>query len=173
MKEFFLEEQKFNFLWIQAGLIFAGLFLLCIFGFGINQQVFHGKPFGDNPMSDSGLVLTFFLLLLFFIALTVLFRTSKLIIKVDMEAINFRFVPFHKKFHQLYKSEIENFASITYNPVGDYGGWGIRNGRKGKAYNISGNKGILIRLKSGKTILFGTQRPDAFLHALKKMMGTD
>ena len=42
----------------------------------------------------------------------------------------------------------------------DYGGWGIKYGLKGLAYNISGNFGIQLELKSGSKILIGTQKPD-------------
>jgi hypothetical protein len=47
-----------------------------------------------------------------------------------------------------------------YNPIKDYGGWGIRWGsfRKGNAYNMSGNMGLQLVFKDGKKLLFGTQR---------------
>lgn len=48
----------------------------------------------------------------------------------------------------------------TYSPIREYGGWGFRQalGEKGKAYNVKGNKGIQIQLKTGKNILIGTQK---------------
>ena len=40
----------------------------------------------------------------------------------------------------------------------DYGGWGIRYGRKGKgkAYSVSGNSGVLLTFNNNKTILIGS-----------------
>jgi hypothetical protein len=56
---------------------------------------------------------------------------------------------------------------ITYRPIIDYGGWGVRFGRKGMAYNVSGNIGLLISRKNGKTILIGTQKPDEMKEKLE------
>jgi hypothetical protein len=53
---------------------------------------------------------------------------------------------------------IEKYEVITYDPILDYGGWGIKYNRHGKAYNVSGNKGLQLYLKNGKRILIGTQK---------------
>ena len=47
-----------------------------------------------------------------------------------------------------------------YNPLGEYGGWGIKGigSRFGKAYNVKGDKGLQLVRKDGKKILIGTQR---------------
>ena len=52
---------------------------------------------------------------------------------------------------------IHEAHAITYSPLKDYGGWGIRYGRKGKAYNVSGNKGVMLSMKDGKAIMIGSQ----------------
>ena len=36
-------------------------------------------------------------------------------------------------------------------------GWGIRYGLKGKAYNVSGNMGVLIKFSDGTRLLIGSQ----------------
>lgn len=42
---------------------------------------------------------------------------------------------------------------------GFVGGWGIRLWTKyGTVYNVSGNKGLFIKLKNGKTMVIGTQK---------------
>lgn len=47
----------------------------------------------------------------------------------------------------------------TYSPIKEYGGWGYRITLKnGKAFNVTGNKGIQLVLKSGKKLLIGTQQ---------------
>ena len=53
--------------------------------------------------------------------------------------------------------DIEECYVRQYSPLREYGCWGIRFGLNGKAYNVKGNKGIQVKLKSGKKILFGTQ----------------
>lgn len=56
--------------------------------------------------------------------------------------------------------------SVIYNPIGDWGGWGIRYNSRGRAYNMYGNEGVEVTLKNGKVILFGTQRPDELYNAI-------
>ena len=87
--------------------------------------------------------------------------------------VYFRFVPFHRTFHKIPVEEIKYFLAKTYSPVKEFGGWGIRRGFKGgRAYNVSGHKGVQLELTNGKKILFGSQRPDAFVQAIEKIIAT-
>jgi hypothetical protein len=69
----FKEIQKFREPWIWVGLVATGLITTGIFGAGIYIQICRGQKFGNNPMSDRGLMLVFILTLLLFIALILLF----------------------------------------------------------------------------------------------------
>ena len=55
----------------------------------------------------------------------------------------------------------------TYSPVIEYGGWGMRYGRNGTAFNVRGNVGIQIVKKDGKRILIGTQLEKDAMKALE------
>lgn len=168
--ELYKEEQRFGNGWIKAGLILAGLSMFGFFGFGFYQQLILDKPFGDNPMSNTGLVVTFILVFLLYCFVFYLLQFARLITQIDSNGINYRFVPFHFKFYQIKKEEIDSFKLVTYRPIRDYGGWGIRYGKNGKAYNVTGNQGLIIQLHKGKTILLGTQRPEALNRAMTRMM---
>jgi hypothetical protein len=39
----------------------------------------------------------------------------------------------------------------------EYGGWGIKYGKMGKAYNVSGNRGVQLEFTDGKRLLIGSQ----------------
>lgn len=67
--------------------------------------------------------------------------------------------------------EIERIYARTYRPLLEYGGWGIRRGKSGTAYNMRGNQGIQIELRNGRKILIGTQQPEAFLDAVRAAAG--
>ena len=60
------------------------------------------------------------------------------------------------------RSEINSAIIRNYDPIGDYGGWGIKGGllwgKKGKSVTISGDIGIQLKLKNGKLLLIGTQK---------------
>ncbi len=59
------------------------------------------------------------------------------------------------------------FEKTTYRPLIDYGGWGIRYGRKGTAYTVSGNQGIQIVFNTSRKLILGSQMPDAFEDAIQ------
>ena len=95
---------------------------------------------------------------------------AKLRVKINKQGIFYQFFPFHFKSHQINFDEIKTMQAITYSPIKDYGGWGIRYSFRGTAYNVFGNKGIQIELKSGKRILFGSQRAEEFEAILKEFI---
>ena len=61
-------------------------------------------------------------------------------------------------------------TAVTYSPLWDYGGWGIRCGRKGIAYNVSGDRGVQLELERGRPILIGSQRAEELARAIEERM---
>jgi len=103
----------------------------------------------------------------------VLFLVLQLRTRVDESGVYYRFVPIHFQVLRIGWEEIDRIFIRQYRPLAEYGGWGIRLGigGKGKAYNVKGNMGLQIVLKTGKRILIGTQNPDElqqFLDGLVK-----
>src|SRR5690606_7151954 len=87
--------------------------------------------------------------------------------EVRADRICIRFFPIHLRYRCWSWEEIASIDVREYSPLREYGGWGIRLGAKGWAYNVSGRIGVQLILKSGKRILIGTQEPDAFLAAVQ------
>ncbi|MGH2473364.1 MAG: hypothetical protein ACRDG6_13420 [Candidatus Limnocylindria bacterium] len=56
-------------------------------------------------------------------------------------------------------AEIVGVEVRRYNPLLEYGGWGVRLGPKGWAYMTSGNEGVQLRLRKGLPVLIGSMRP--------------
>ena len=67
-------------------------------------------------------------------------------------------------------ADITHFEARTYRPIREYGGWGVRRGAGGMAYNVSGNRGVEFRLADGKSLLIGSQRPEELALALQTRM---
>lgn len=130
--------------------------VLSIFGYGIYTQIIVGKTLGNHPMSNGGLIVATSLVTLLLGLILTLFLTMKLETRIDREGIAYRFYPFIQKWERIDWEKIAHCEVITYNPIKDYGGWGIRYGHRGKAYNVRGNKGLLISFQSGKKLLIGT-----------------
>lgn len=169
----FKETQKFRQIWLWILLITTALFTTGIFGIGIYRQIFEGQKFGNNPMSDSGLIIVFTLVLLLNVAVLLLFGLSKMTVVIDKTGLEYRFFPFHSSTHHIYWEMIENLKIIKYDPVKDYGGWGVKLNKHGKAYTLSGNKGLLVYLKSGKRILIGTQKDLELTNFLTKFSNSN
>lgn len=148
MEYLFVENQKFNQWWIWLVLLLAPILSII--------------PFNENEINYYAFLITS--------AFPLFVCVFQLRVKINEEGLNYQFFPFHLKSHTIKLHEIEKFRALQYRPIGDYGGWGIRRGFKGKAYNISGNKGVKIYLKNGKSILFGSQKHIEFDKALKEIM---
>lgn len=70
-------------------------------------------------------------------------------------------------------AKIQEVRPITYRPIRDAGGWGLRFGRfEGRFcqyWNARGNRGVLVVLTDGLVVL-GSQEPDALAEAIRNAM---
>lgn len=157
----FKEEQQFRQPWIWA------LIFVCVaplWYFVIRLVLMSSPPPGRTPPK----AVIFIMWLFLGVGLPVLFYYMKLITEVRKDALYVRFFPLHFKFIKVEYNDLETFNPRKYNPIMEYGGWGIRYGFKnGKAYNVSGNMGMQLVFKDGKKLLIGTQQPEKFNTALK------
>lgn len=55
-------------------------------------------------------------------------------------------------------SDIQSAEAVTFDPERDYGGYGIRSNREGKAYIAAGRQGVRLKLANGATFVVGSQR---------------
>lgn len=150
----FQERQYFRQWWFIAILVIVmGLAI-----YGMIQQVVFDQPWGNNPMSNSGFIVL--MILLFFLFGSIFMM--RLETNIDSQGIKFGFHPFQRKRIFYAWNDIAEINVIQYSPLKEYGGWGWRISLtgKGQAYNVSGNKGIQVKLKNGKQRLIGTQRPE-------------
>jgi len=165
---FYTEEQRFHQPWIWLGLGVAVLSLIPLW-YGLYVQLVEGVPWGDRPSSDEVLALTVIGTTVVILGITVVFFNARLVVSIDAEGLDYRFIPFHRRVHTIPWSEVSRVYLRTYRPILEYGGWGIRFGTGGKAYNVSGTDGLQLELKTGKKILIGTRNPveiGAMLHQI-------
>ncbi len=149
----FSEKQRFNQVWIW--LVLAGS--NATFLYGLYKQLVLHTPFGDNPMSDTALIISASLMLLF----SVLIRWVSLQTIINAQGIYVRFYPFQRSYRAFPWEAVTTIQVRTYDPIGEYGGWGYRIGfgEVGKAYNVAGNQGIQLILEDQSRFLIGTQKP--------------
>ncbi|MGQ9559197.1 MAG: DUF6141 family protein [Candidatus Oleimicrobiaceae bacterium] len=131
-------------------------------------QIFMRRPVGDHPAPDVVVVLVW---LIFGVGAVVFFWRARLMTEVRPDGLYVRFVPFHGRYKRYAFSTIRRFEACTYRPLWEYGGWGIRCGRNGKAYNVSGNRGLQLEFTDGKRLLIGSQQPEALVRAVQEASG--
>jgi hypothetical protein len=142
--ENYYEVQKFNKWWMK--LILAIPLLIFIIGIALGKN----QSEQGTPMLISSVVVVF---------VAVLFYFTKLETRLDETGITIRFFPFQRVYYYVKWEELESVQVRKYKPIMEYGCWGLRYSfRNGKAYNISGNQGLQLVLKSGKKFLIGTQK---------------
>lgn len=130
-------------------------------------QVITGREVGDRPAPDWLVALIW---LLAGLGLPLLIVSARLVVEVRGDGLYFRYHPFHRRSHHIAFGEIEKAEARSYRPILEYGGWGIRWGRGGKAYNVKGNRGVQLELASGKRILFGSQKAEELAAAITSLM---
>ena len=87
---FFKEEQKLKFVWI---FLFLAILSFIFLFYALFQQLILHKPWGSEPMPDSGLILVNIIIPLFLFSFYLIFRNSKLIIEVKEDGIYLRYPP--------------------------------------------------------------------------------
>lgn len=147
MNYLFEENQKFTQWWLWVILL--------------SFPIMSVGPFDENEINGYHVLIG--------LAIPLLFYLIELRIKVNEDGLHYQFFPFHIKSHTIKLEDIEKFKATEYSPLKEYGGWGIKYGFKGKAYNVSGNKGVKILLKNGSNIMFGSQKYKELEKALKQV----
>ncbi|WP_455209831.1 DUF6141 family protein [Kaarinaea lacus] len=164
----FQEIQRFTQRWFWIILIFVMLTLVGVFANGMIEQLMHGNPWGVRPVTNSTLMIIGGAVVVFSTSMVYLFYTLRLITEVKEEGLYIRFYPFRTKVIPF--NTIQSCEARTYNPLSEYGGWGIKYGRSGWAYNIIGDRGVQLVLNNGKRILIGSQKAEELANAIKRFM---
>jgi hypothetical protein len=158
MKEEFVfyESQRLNQWWFFLLLLAINALFIC----GCIIQLGTGKPWGNNPMSDNMLIIVTVLVILF----TISFFFIRLDTVINEEGIFIKIFPFFLRYKFFPWNNISKAYIRKYNPVLEYGGWGIRfkfssTLNANVAYSMSGNIGLQLELINGKRILIGTCKP--------------
>lgn len=166
-------EKQYPPLWlVRIPLIGIGI-MLCIFCI---LQIGFNKSIGNNPMSNVELAI----LTIFFILFSLLFSSCNLQTNINKDGVYIKYFPFHLKYKYYSWESIERSQIIRYNPLKEFGGWGIKTSifrfqnfriKKSKniCYTISGNKGLELTMKDGKRVVIGTQKPNDLEEALVKL----
>jgi hypothetical protein len=168
---YYVEVQRFRQPWLWGLLLVTCLPVAVVMLYGLWVQLVRGEPWGNQPLSDTGLVIVVGLTLLVLIGVIALLIGLTLVVRVERGHLRVRFRPFARR--DIPFGEIERWEVRNYRPLAEYGGWGLRWGgrERGWAYTVSGNRGVRLELAGGKALLLGSQRPEELAAALAQATG--
>ncbi|WJE15085.1 DUF6141 family protein [Halobacillus sp. ACCC02827] len=137
-----------------------------IFWYAFIQQILLGVPLGDQPMTDSGLILAW---VVFGILLPLFSLKVNMTTQVRDDGVYVKLFPFHLRYRKFLHADIEKVSSIRVRSLVRFGGWGIRVNFSGeKLYNTGGREGVELILKSGEVVVIGSRKAEALAAAVQK-----
>lgn len=150
----FEEQQQFRQPWVWALLL--GVLVIESAAF---MAVITQTPGGAG-------VLIFIGVLALLLGVIWLMYSLKLTVRVHPDRVHIHFFPLTKRDIPL--EEIASHEARTYRPILEYGGWGLRYSftGHGRAYNVSGNRGVQLTLRDGSRLLIGSQCADELADAI-------
>lgn len=101
----------------------------------------------------------------------ILFIVFKVKTNINKDEIHVRITPFNLTNQIIKWNDTSKVEVVEYSAMKEYGGWGYRRNKNGRAINPSGKFGLKIHFKDGKHLLVGTRKPEelkSFLKSIKK-----
>lgn len=147
---YFHEEQQFRQWWIWVLLAVVALPALLV----VNLE---------------GVAPSVLIVPLVVVAIGALFAFARLVVDVDREEITVAFHMLAPK-RRISLSTVRRAEATKYRPLLDYGGYGVRLGFRGWAFNVSGDEGVLVEMKDGSRLMIGSQRPNELETAIARAL---
>jgi hypothetical protein len=149
----FREAQKptQKWVWLLVTLMAGGIWIMTLIHF------FFARPEHTSLSTDLIIVISWALA---GVGIPILLLTMELVTEVRSDGLYVRMIPFHLKYKRFSWDEIRECQARKYDPIREYGGWGIRWGKGGRAYNMSGSRGVQLVLSDGRRLLIGSQRAE-------------
>jgi hypothetical protein len=88
--------------------------------------------------------------------------------EISKDAVKFRLFPLHFRWVVIPMKDIKNLSVVTFRPIREYGGWGFRRVKNGKAYIIRGRDGLRLEFPDGRHVLIGTQNKETLQKLFSK-----
>jgi hypothetical protein len=156
----FYEEQRFEWFWTLVTAVPA-----IIVGYAMYRQIDTARPVfdpGTSMLLGSAFAVT--------LGVLIWFALLKLVTDVRPEGLSIRFYLLRPE-QVIPWNEIDRAEVVTYRPIRDFGGWGVRWAPRGIVYNTRGTRGVRLFLTSGKRVVLGSQRPEELMSAIADRLG--
>jgi hypothetical protein len=143
----FNEEQTYRGTWVMYLILMLEIPTLVL----VSTLVLNSDA--DQKEGIIGLVFVLFIMIM---VMTFIFNL-KLTTRIDSSGIHYRYFPLIK-WRKIPREQIRSADVISFSPLTDHGGWGIKGNSTTKAYTVIGDKGLLLDVNENKKIVIGTQK---------------
>jgi hypothetical protein len=109
----------------------------------------------------------------------VVFHRARLVTEVRRDGLSVRLFPVHLSARHIPAEAITSCEVVSFSPLGEYGGVGIRHNptfyrwgvsfEKPKAYVVSGGDGVRIDRVDARPLVVGSQHPEELRAALERL----
>ena len=126
------------------------------------EQVIRNNPQGTQPIPDW---LAWTLTIVFGLGFPVVGLLLRVVTELRAGELRVRVFPFRGTgipLKDILEAEVRDYSAQK-----EFGGWGVRTRRGGKAYSAYGNQGVQLWLKDEQRILIGSQRAHELVDALR------
>lgn len=123
---------------------------------------------GESPDRMEGMIALFAVSSIMALVMGLIFNI-KLETRIDEKGIQYKYFPF-VKWRLIEKHEIQKANVVSFSPLTDHGGWGIKGNKTTKAFTVIGDTGLSIDLGEKKKILIGTQKPKELSEFIENWM---
>jgi len=154
----FCETQRFRHarLRILTAIPPIGMLLVAIWQIGL------GHPWGKSPMSNLSVIgWTIFLCMVYLRLITV-----TLVTEVEPGEVRIALRGLWQS-SRIYLTTVRLVDVVTFDPVRDWGGFGIRSNKSGRAYIAGGNRGVQLTFADGKKAVIESQTPSKLASAIR------
>jgi hypothetical protein len=90
-------------------------------------------------------------------------------VRLDATGAYYRLLPLQWHWQHVAWPEVSRAYLRRYDPLSEYGGWGIKGTARNRAYNIANDEGLQLELRDGRRVLLGTQRPTELAQVLAQL----
>lgn len=154
----FSEKQKMKQWWLMIPLVILNLVLF------IRAIIFFVR---DHSIIKSYFEIFFPLILVLLITILIYSLNLRTIIKDD--GIYVQLFPFHRSLKHYTWNDLDKVYVRKYNPIKEFGGWGLKGTSKNRAYNLSGDIGLQLLFKDGHKLLIGTKMASELTTVLREI----
>ena len=128
-------------------------------------QVGLGHPWGKQPMSNGSMVFwTIFVCVIYLRLITV-----KLVTEIRPAEISVALRGLWRAYH-IALAEVKSVGTVSFHPLRDWGGYGVRSSSRGRAFIARGNQGVELELRKGGIVVIGSQRPGELAQSIDQLL---